>query len=183
LLSRSDILYRSVRRSLAVAAGHGRLPKSVWLSDPQLWQVGTVAAQVDLIATSSTLAASHYVLLRTVRLDPPSLPPAPGASATVSVLSPTSQLGVTAVVGNDGSSDEPRASVRITLANQSSGGTATQVESTPLALGASVTLPTATFGVKPGTTYELTVVVVPPVGQAQTAGIELQQALQVAPAT
>ena len=90
---------------------------------------------------------------------------------------------MTVVLGNDGSSDEPRASVRITLANQSSGVTATQVESTALALGASVTLPTATFRVKPGTTYELGVAVVPPAGQAQTAGTAIQQALQVAPAT
>ncbi len=183
LLSRSDSLYRSVRRALATEAGHATLPPSAWVTDPQLWQVGTVAAQVDLIATSSTLAATHYVLLRTVRLNPPALPAPPGASGSVSVLSPTSELGVTVVVGNDGSSAEPHASVRITLANQSSGATATQVEYTALALGASVTLPTATFRVKPGTTYQLTVAVVPPAGQAATAGTVIQQALQVAPAT
>ncbi|MGD0746906.1 MAG: hypothetical protein ABSB68_03760 [Acidimicrobiales bacterium] len=183
LLSRSDSLYRSVRRSLAAEVGHARLPASVWVSDPQVWQVGTVAAQVDLIATSSTLAPTHYVVLRTVRLNPPALPPPPGASASVSVLSPTSLLGVTVVVGNDGSSAEPRASVRLSLANQTSGATATQVESTALALGASVTLPTASFHVKPGTTYQLTVAVIPPSGQAVTVGTVIQQALQVAPAT
>ncbi len=183
LLSRSDSLYRSVRRSLASAVGHAGLPKSVWVTDSQLWRVGTVAAQVDLMATSPTLAPTHYVLLRTVRLTPPALPPAPGASASVSILSPTSLLGVTVVVGNDGSSEEPHASVRFTLANQSSGVTATQVESTALALGASVALPPANFRVKPGTTYELTVAVVPPAGQTQAAGTVVQQALQVAPAT
>ena len=183
LLSHSDSVYRSVRRSLAAAAGNARLPKSVWVSDPQLWQVGTVAAQVDLIATSSTLEATHYVLLRTVRLSPPALPPPPGAPSTVSVLSPTSLLGVTAVLGNDGSSGEPHVSVRITLANHSSGATATKVESTALALGGSVALPTATFHVKPGSTYELTVAVIPPAGQALTAGTVTQQVLQVAPAT
>jgi hypothetical protein len=183
LLSRSDSVYRSVRRSLAAAAGNARLPKSVWVSDPQLWQVGTVAAQVDLIATSSTLEATHYVLLRTVRLSPPALPPPPGAPSTVSVLSPTSLLGVTVVLGNDGSSGEPHASVRITLANQSSGATVTKVETTALALGGSVALPTATFHVKPGSTYQLTVAVIPPAGQAVTVGTVTQQALQVAPAT
>ena len=183
LLSRSDSEYRSVRRSLAAAAGNARLPRSVWISDPQLWQVGTLAAQVDLIATSSTLEATHYVLLRTVRLSPPALPPPPGTPSTLSVLSPTSLLGVTVVLGNDGSSGEPHASVRITLANQSSGATATQVESTALALGGSVALPTATFHVKPGFTYELTVAVIPPAGQALTAGTVTQQALQVAPGT
>ncbi len=38
LLARSDTLYRSVRHTLAAAAGHARLPKSVWVRNPQLWQ-------------------------------------------------------------------------------------------------------------------------------------------------
>ena len=46
-----------------------------------------------------------------------------------------------------------------------------------------MTLPTASFGVKPGTTYVLTVQVVLPPGQSLTAGTVIQQALQVAPAT
>ena len=135
LLARSDDLYRSVQRSLAATAGHARLPKSVWVTDAQLWQAGTVATQVDLMATSPTLAASHYLLLRTVRLNPPALPTPQGAPATVSALSPTSQIGVTVVLGNDGTADEPHAAVRFTLANQATGATATQVESAALALG------------------------------------------------
>ena len=183
LLTRSDNLYRSVQRTFAATAGHARLPKSVWVTDAGLWQAGTVATQVDLMATSPTLAASHYLLLRTVRLNPPALPTPQGAPATVSALSPTSQIGVTTVLGNDGTADEPHAAVRFTLANQATGATATQVESAPLAFGASVTLPTATFRVKPGTAYVLTVAVILPTGQAATAGTVLQQALQVAPAT
>jgi hypothetical protein len=183
LLTRSDDLYRSVQRSLAATAGHARLPKSVWVTDAGLWQAGTIATQVDLMATSPTLATSHYLLLRTVRLNPPALPTAQGAPATVSALSPTSQIGVTTVLGNDGTADEPHAAVRFTLANQATGATATQVESAALAFGSSVTLPTATFRVKPGTAYVLTVAVILPTGQAATAGTVLQQALQVAPAT
>ena len=76
LLTRSDALYRSVRHTLADAAGHGRLPPSAWVTNPQVWQLGSVAAQVDLLATSSSLAASHDVVLRTVRLEPPALPDA-----------------------------------------------------------------------------------------------------------
>jgi hypothetical protein len=183
LLTRSDALYRSVRRSLGTDPGHGRLPRSVWVTDPQLWQVGSVAAQVDLLATSTTLAATHYVVLRTVRLNPPALPTPPGVPATVSVLSPTSQIGVTVVLANQGSSEEPHVSVRFSLADQTSGATTTQVRTTSLALGASVTLPDVTLRVKPATTYELTVQVIPPPGQTLTAGTAIQQALQVAPAT
>ncbi len=183
LLARSDSLYRSVQKSLAATTGHARLPTSVWVTDPQLWQAGTVATQIDLMATSPTLAASHYLLLRTVRLNPPALPTPQGAPATVSAISPTSRIGVTAVLGNDGTADEPHAAVRFTLANQATGATATQVGSAALSLGASVTLPTVTFAVKPGTAYVLTVAVILPTGQAATAGTVLQQALQVAPAT
>ena len=183
LLSRSDALYQSVRRSLASAAGHGRLPRSVWVTDPQLWQLGSVATQVDLLATSSTLAATHDVVLRTVRLSPPALPAPQGVPAGVSVLSPTSQLGVTVVLTNQGSADEPHVSVHFSLATEPSGVTNTQVRSTSISLGASVTLPDVAFGVKPSTTYLLTVQVMPPEGQTLTSGTELQSELQVSPAT
>ena len=89
--------------------------------------MGSVAAQVDLLATSSTLEATHYVVIRTVRLSPPALPTPQGTPSSVSVLSPTSQIGVTVVLANQGSSDEPHVSVRFSLADQTSGATVTQV--------------------------------------------------------
>ena len=183
LLTRSDALYRSVRHSLAVETGHGRLPPSVWVTHPQVWQLGSVAAQVDLLATSPTLSATHDVVLRTVRLSPPALPTPQGASAAVSVLSPTSRIGVNVVVANQGSSDESHVSVRVSLADQTTGATAAQIRETSLALGASVTLPQVTMRVKSSTTYVLTVQVIPPAGQTLTAGTAVQQQLQVAPAT
>ena len=66
------------------------------------------------------------MVLRTVRLNPPALPTPQGAPSNVSVLSPTSQIGVTVVLANQGTVDEPHASVRFTLANQSSGATASR---------------------------------------------------------
>jgi hypothetical protein len=170
-----------VRASLAGAAGHARLPASVWVSDPAQWQLGAVAAQVDLVSASTSLAATHYLLLRTIRLTPPPLPPAQGASTGTAVLSPTTQMGVTVVMTNDGTSDEPAATVRFTLTDQATGSTATKSETTAIAYGASVTLPTATFGVQPGTTYVLSVSVVPPAGQTDLTGTTIQQPLEVAP--
>ena len=183
LLARSDALYRSVRRSLAAAPGHGKLPSSVWVTQPQTWQPGSVAAQVDLLATSTTLAASHYVVIRTVRLDPPALPTPQGTPSNVSVLSPTSQIGVTVVLANQGSSNEPHVSVRFTLADQTSGVTTSQVRTTSLLLGASVTLPTVTMRVKPSSTNVLTVQILLPAGQTLTAGTATQHTLQVAAGT
>jgi hypothetical protein len=181
LLTRSDALYRSVRRSLAAAAGHGTLPPSTWVTDPQAWQLGSVAAQVDLLATSPTLEATHYVVLRTVRLSPPALPTPPGAPASVSVISPTSSIVVTVVLANQGSSNEPHVSVRFSLSDQTSGATTSQVRTTSLALAASVTLPKVTMHVKPSSSYLLTVQVIPPAGQTLTAGTATQVPLQVAP--
>jgi hypothetical protein len=183
LLTRSDALYRSVRRSLAAAPGHATLPPSVWVTDPQVWQLGSVAAQVDLVATSPTLTATHYVVLRTVRLNPPALPTPPGAPANVSVISPTSQISVTVVLANQGSSNEPHVTVRVSLEDQTSGATTNQVRTTSLALAASVTLPDVTLRVKPSTSYLLTVQVIPPAGQTLLAGTATEVPLQVAPGT
>ena len=156
---------------------------SAWVTDPQVWQLGSVAAQVDLLATSPTLAATHYVVLRTVRLSPPALPTPPGAPANVSVISPTSRIGVTVVLANQGSSNEPHVSVRFSLTDQTTGATTSQIRTTSLALAASVTLPDVTLRVKPSTSYLLVVQVIPPAGQTLTAGTATQVSLQVAPAS
>jgi hypothetical protein len=129
------------------------------------------------------LAASHYVVLRTVRLNPPALPTPQGTPSNVSVVSPTSRIGVSVVLANQGSSNEPHVSVRFTLADQTSGATTIQVRTTSLALGASVTLPTVTMRVKPSTTNVLTVQILLPAGQTLTAGTATQQTLQVAAGT
>jgi hypothetical protein len=182
LLTRSDSLFRSVRRTLAGATGHARLPSSVWVTHPGTWAAGNVAAQVNVLASSPVLASTHYLVLRTVRLIPPALPAAPGAPPGLSVISPTTQLGVSVVLANNGSVTEPSGTVRFTLANQTSGAAMTRTESMTLAGGESATLPTVTFGVKPGTTYLLTVSVVLSTGQSVVPAA-LNQALEVAPAT
>jgi hypothetical protein len=182
LLARADSLYRSVRHNLAIAPGHPRLPRSVWETNPRAWGQADIGGLVNAVAVSPTLAPTHYLALRTVRLTPPALPTAPGASPALSVISPTTQLGVTVVLGNNGSVTEPRATVRFALSNQSSGDTTTRTESVALAAGGSATLPTVTFAVKPGSTYLLTVSAVRPAGQSAVPAA-LHQALEVAPAT
>jgi hypothetical protein len=183
LLVRSDRLYRSVQSSLRAAVGHARLPASTWVSDPQEWGLGTVAAEVDLMATSTTLAPLHDVVMRTVRLDPPALPTPQGVPSGVSVLSPVSQIGVTVTVANDGTVDEANVPIRLTLADQTSGASTVQTVRVGVAFGRAVTLPTVTFGVKPGRNYVLTVAVIVPAGQTDAVGTAVQDFLEVAPAT
>jgi hypothetical protein len=69
------------------------------------------------------------------------------------------------------------------LANQTTGATKTRTLTTAVALGGTVGLPTATFGVKPGTTYVLTISLVLPPGQTSALGTATQTTVQVAPAT
>jgi hypothetical protein len=183
LLTRSDSLYRSVRHALRTAAGNGRLPASTWVQNPQLWAAGAVASQIDLVASSPSLAAVHYLALRTVQISPPSLPTAQGGSGNVSVLTPTNQISVAVVVANDGSVAEPRATVHYTLADQSSGATSSRAHTVALAPATSQALPPATFGVAPGATYVLTVSVDVPAGQTQLAGTAVQYVLTISQAT
>jgi hypothetical protein len=183
LLAHSDTLYRSVRHTLAAAAGHARLPASAWVRNPQQWGLGSVATQVDLMATSPSLAATHYLALRTVQISPPALPTPQGGSSNVSVISPTAQISVDVVLANNGTVAEPRATVHFTMANQASGATATRAETVALASDASQALPTADFHVTPGQTYVLTISVVLPAGQTQTIGTAVQDVLQVSLAT
>jgi hypothetical protein len=183
LLAQADRLYASVRSTLAAAPGHAHLPRSVWVTDPQAWHAGAVATEVDLMATSSSLEATHYLVLRTIRLSPSPLPTPQATPAGTSVLSPTTGLTVTVVVANEGTVDEPRATVRFALANSKSGVTTSHVERAAVESGASLTLPDASFVVAPGTTYVLTVSLALPAGQTDTLGTATQQTLEIAPAT
>jgi hypothetical protein len=183
LLARSDSLYRSVRHALRTAAGNGRLPASTWVPDPQLWAAGAVASQIDLMASSPSLAVVHYLALRTVQVSPPSLPTPQGGPANVSVLTPTNQISVDVVLANDGSVAEPRATVHYTVADQSSGATSSRTHTVALAPGGSQALPTARFGVVAGRTYVLTVSVDVPPAQTQLAGTAVQYVLAISQAT
>jgi hypothetical protein len=183
LLAQSDSLYRSVRHSLRTATGNGRLPKSAWVQDPQLWAAGAVASEIDLLTSSPGLAAVHYLALRTVEVNPPALPTPQGGSANVSVLTPTTQISVDVVLANDGSVAEPHATVHYTVANQASGATSSRAYTVALAPGTSQALPTAKFGVTSGTTYVLTVSVDVPAGQTQLTGTAVQYVLAISQAT
>jgi hypothetical protein len=183
LLARADQVYATVRQALRRSTGRGALPESVWVPNPQLWQVGSVATQVDLVASSSSLAVVHNLVLRTVRLTPPALPTANGDPTAPSVLTPTGTLGVSVVLANLGSVDEPQASVQISLALQPTGAVVSQTRKAAIVAGGSVTLDPATFAVKPGSSYLLTVTVVLPPGQPSSAGSPLEKLLQIAPGT
>jgi hypothetical protein len=182
LLSQADQLYASVRGALGRAPGHARLPRSVWVVDRGTWRAGPVATEVNQMSTSAALQSTHYLVLRTIRVDPPVLPAAQSTPPGTSVLSPTTQLGVAAVVADEGTLNEAHATVHFSLARATPGESRTLVRTAPVVSGGSVTLPEATFPVKPGSTYVLTLSIALPAGQTNTLGTATQQTLEIAPA-
>ncbi len=192
VLSRSDRSYRSLRHSLRSLDGHARLPSSRWVTSATAWQAGPVATAVELVNASTTLAATPRLVLSVVKVTPPALPSPSGvATPGLSVLSPTNSVLVQVVLTNLGSVNEPHASVQLQLTPQPGGtdtgaGTGAGVTITRtagIAAAGSVSLPPASFKVKPGTNYQLTVGVVLPAGQVDVTGASLSEVLQVAPTT
>jgi hypothetical protein len=184
LLVRADRRYRALRRALTRLAGHPRLPPSRWITAASAWQPAPVAAEVASVSSSTTLAATHRLVLRVVTVTPPALP-SPTGSATpgLSVLSPTTTVIVRVVVSNLGSVDEPHASVQVELTPQPTGTAVTITRRAGLAPAGSVSLSPASFKVKPGTNYQLTVAIVLPAGQTDAAGTSASEVLQIAPRT
>jgi hypothetical protein len=183
LLASADQTYRAVRRALAHGTGEAALPASVWVPNAQTWELGAVAERVDLLTASTSLAATHHLVLQAVRLSPPALPTAAGTASGTSVLSPTSTVAVSVVVSNMGSVDEPHVTVQFALAVVGSTALVTRTRHASVASGASVAFTTVVFTVKPGRSYQLAVAVNVPPGQASTTGTGEAQVLQIAPGT
>jgi hypothetical protein len=186
LLAQADRSYQVVRRSLATMAGHARLPTSRWITTPSTWQIGALATQVDLVAASTTLAAVHQLGLSVVQITPPAVPSPTGvATPGVSVLSPTQTVALSVVLTNDGTVDEPHASVIFTLTRLPTGTTTTTTarRAASVLAARSVSLAPVTFAVKPGNSYQLTVAIAVPAGQTVAAGTTFEEGLQISPST
>jgi hypothetical protein len=183
LLGQADRTYGAVRRTLATMAGHARLPASRWITSPRTWQIGAVATQVDLVAASTTLEATPALGLSVVQVTPPAVPSPTGvATPGTSVLSPTKTVVLNVVLTNNGSVDEPHASVTFTLTRQPTGAAMTARRAASVLATRSVSLAPVTFVVKPGNSYQLTVAVAVPAGQT-AGGTSFDQVLQISPGT
>jgi hypothetical protein len=127
---------------------------------------------------------SHQLILSVVQVTPPALPsPTGAATPSVSVLSPTTAVVLNVVVTNMGSVDEPHTVVNFSLAPQPAGTAATASRRTALAASRSTSLAPVSFKVKPGHSYQLTVAIALPAGQAPTAQTSVSEVLQIAPST
>jgi hypothetical protein len=138
---------------------------------------------VGQMSKSASLQGVHDLVLRTVRFNPPIVPSPPATPAGTSLLGPTTHVGVTVVVADEGTADQAHATVRFVLASATPSESKTLVRTAPVLSGSSVALPQATFAVRPGSTYVLTLSIAVPAGQTDLGGTAKQQTLQVAPAT
>ena len=138
---------------------------------------------VQQMSKSATLQGVHDLVLRTVRFNPPIVPAALATPAGTSTLGPATHVGVTVVVADEGTADEAHAKVRFVLASATPSQSKTLIRTVPVRSGGSAVLPEATFDVRPGSTYVLTLSIAVPNGQTDLAGTAEQQTLRVAPAT
>jgi hypothetical protein len=119
-----------------------------------------------------------------VQVTPPAIPSPSGVvTPGVSVLSPTRSVALDVVVTNNGSVDEPHAAVTFTLALQPTGATVTRTRTVSVPATRSASLSAATFPVKPGHSYQLTVAIGGPAGQTAGAGSSFSEMLQISPST
>ncbi|HMD44706.1 MAG TPA: hypothetical protein VKG43_01000 [Acidimicrobiales bacterium] len=191
-LAGADADYAALRHRLWLAGGSGRLPPSVWVADPHLWESGPLATLVDEIATSPTLAPDHHLGITTVRVDPAAVPPAngpppvPPGLPSISVLPPTSAIDVTAVVSNAGNLDETGVVVSTTLAPVGAPATGSTTESAQrvldLAAASSQVVAFRPLAARPGTDYLLTVAISAPPSQADRSALVRSYGLRVSPA-
>jgi hypothetical protein len=186
LLEGADRSYERARQEFRTVPGGSRLPASVWVSDPALWEPGAVQTTVDELTSSPALAPFVDVHLVAVGLTPSVLPPvptvkgqpqAPPLAAGVSEVPPTCTVSVTAVVRNDGSVVVAKVPIEAAVVAVT-GGTPFPVEKkVTLAPSASVAITLPAMPVSPGTTYDLAVTLVRPNGQTRPNG---QQTVMVA---
>jgi hypothetical protein len=181
LLVQADRSYTLARREFRAVPGGSTLPKSVWVTDPLVWDAGAVETTVNQLSSSPTLAPLVDVRLVAIELTPPVLPPAPAVpgqqaapalAAGVSQIPPSCTVAVTAVVKNEGSVVAAKVPVLANLQPVAGGAPFVVQKTTTLAPGASVALELQEIPVQPGATYDLSVTITPPTGQTSSPGPE-----------
>ena len=181
LLERADRSYAQVRRAFRHAPGRARLPLSRWVRDPGYWAAGPVATMVDQLLGSAALAPVHRVVLvpDAVSITPAVVPQTPAAPSATSKLPPTRSVTVTAVVANRGNVAEHHLVVTAAVRPLDGGSAAQRTTTVSLAPGRSVAVLLAPLPVAPGHSYDLTVSVAPPTGQAPGPSTTLTFPVQV----
>ncbi|MGH9089441.1 MAG: hypothetical protein ACRDYZ_15255 [Acidimicrobiales bacterium] len=183
VLERADHSYRQLRRDFARAPGGARIPASRWVTDGAAWARGPVQTVADQLVGAPSLAPLHQVVLvpSAVSVEPAPLPGGGGAPPGGALLPPTHSLGVTAVVADRGNVDERSLHVTATVTPAGGGRGERQSATISLTAGASQAVTLHRLPVDPGRTYQLTVAVAPPAGEAPGLSTSTTYTVAVAP--
>jgi hypothetical protein len=172
-LESADASWAACRRALRAAPGSPRLPVSVWVRDPRVYEAGAVARLVGEVAGSSFLTPVHGLTVLAVVTDPSAV-----VSAQTLVVPATTTLVAHVVLANRGNVDEKGVELGgvATLQGAPSGAVPLQ-RSVDLAAGRSTSVLLPTFAVHPGSSYVVQVVAESP--RVSGAGVLASPTLQV----
>ncbi len=179
LLAGSDQDYATARQRLRQLRARPVLPPSAWVPTTGPWgpaRVGALVAQL----TGPSLAAVHQLALVGYRLQPAVLPAVAGSTA--SVVPPTGSLQVAPIVSNQGNVDERGVVVSASVQEVGSVTGRSSRRTVDLPAGSSVVEVLAPLAVRAGSSYVLTVSVVPGAGDP-AAPIVRTATIAVAPPT
>ncbi|MEI6453017.1 MAG: hypothetical protein WCO31_00295 [Actinomycetes bacterium] len=180
-IQRSDALWPQAQAQLARGDGHAKLPRSAWITDPQLIAPGPMHALAENLASSASLSPIHRVSLASISLVPGPLPHQGGPGG--SYLVPTDSIRVSAFLANSGNVDEPTITITYTLDCLDDATSVTTSVSKPISLGISKAITPVIFKTKPDHHYHLTVTVTPPSGQTNQSDLTQVADLTIAPDT
>lgn len=181
LLTASDRYYAAARLRLRQVRARPILPPSAWVPATGSWGPARVGALVAQLDGSPTLRAVHELALVGFRLQPAVLPAVGGSTA--SIVPPTSSLRVTTIVSNLGNVAEPGVVVSATVQEVGSGTTRSTRRTLDLPAGGSDVEILAPLAVRAGSSYVLTVSVVPAAGGTSASPLVRTTTITVAPPT
>jgi hypothetical protein len=177
-LRAADASWAACRRALRKAPGSARLPASVWVHDPGVYEAGSVARLVAQVAASRTLAPVHDLTVLAVVTDPSAV-----LSAQTLVVPATTTVAAHVVLANRGNVDEKGVEIGGVATEQGALARAVPLQRTvDLAALRSTTISLPPFAVQPGSSYTVQVVAESPRATASGSPASLSIQIQVQPA-
>ena len=181
LLAWSDQDYATARLGLRKIGASPGLPRSAWTTSAGPWDAGRVATLVAQLGGSPSLLPVHQLALVGFRLQPEVLPSA-GSSAP-SVVPPTRSLRVTTIVSNLGNVAESDVVLSASVQEIGSAVSQSTRRTVDLAAGGSDVEVLDPLAVQAGSSYVLTVSVLPAAGRPSGSPPPQSATITVAPPT
>jgi hypothetical protein len=172
-LRSADASWAACRRALRGAPGSPRLPASVWVRDPSVYEPGAVAKLVGQVAGSSSLAPVHALAVVAVVTEPSAV-----VSAQTLVVPATTTITAHVVLANRGNVDENGVEVGGVATVQGAVQGAVPLQRTlDLAAARSTTVLLPMFAVAPGSSYTVEVVAESP--RVADTGLQATRTIQI----